>query len=53
MGEIADMMIDGTLCVECGVYITEEEHKANGIKMPADYPIRCNNCEFNDSSEEK
>jgi predicted nucleic acid-binding Zn ribbon protein len=23
MGEIADMMLDGTLCIMCGVYIGE------------------------------
>lgn len=44
MGEIADMMTDGTLCVECGVYIEESEHKRNGIEMPAGYPISCNDC---------
>ena len=44
MGEIADMMLDGTLCLQCGVYIPEEEHKANGIQLPAGYPIKCNDC---------
>ena len=26
MGDIADMMLDGTLCEGCGVYIEEEGH---------------------------
>ena len=32
MGEIADTMLDGTLCAGCGVYLDVE---------PAGYPIYC------------
>ena len=36
MGEIADMMLDGTLCAACGVYLDQE---------PAGYPVYCGACE--------
>ena len=36
MGEIADMMIDGTLCEGCGVYLDDG---------PSGYPRRCADCE--------
>ncbi len=36
MGEIADAMLDGTVCQECGVFI--EEPPANGI------PRHCTDC---------
>lgn len=36
MGEIADMMIDGTLCEGCGVHLDDE---------PAGYPRRCADCQ--------
>ena len=35
MGEIAEMMLDGTMCQQCGEYIGE----------PVGYPIYCENCE--------
>ena len=35
MGEIADMMLDGTLCEWCGVYIDGEE---------PGYPRLCPDC---------
>lgn len=35
MGEIADMMLDGTLCEGCGVYL--------GSDMG--FPMRCPDCE--------
>ena len=35
MGEIADMMLDGTLCQGCGGYIGEA----------VDYPRYCSDCE--------
>jgi len=34
MGDIADMMLDGTLCEGCGVYLGEA----------VDYPRRCGPC---------
>ena len=37
MGEVADMMIDGTLCHGCGVYI--EEGQAEG------FPRYCSDCQ--------
>jgi len=36
MGEISDMMLDGTLCMDCGEYIGKEDEG---------YPQRCNSCE--------
>jgi len=35
MGEIADMMLDGTLCEGCGVYLR------NSL---GSFPQRCNDC---------
>ena len=35
MGEIADMMLDGTLCEGCGVYLE------NSL---GDFPQRCRDC---------
>jgi hypothetical protein len=39
MGEIADMMLDGTLCVQCGVFIGN----------PVGYPVNCG-CESDSMS---
>ena len=36
MGEIADMMLDGTLCAGCGEFLNEE---------PTGYPVYCAGCE--------
>lgn len=35
MGEIAEMMMDGTLCEGCGVFFNE---------IPFGYPCRCDDC---------
>ena len=35
MGEIAEMMLDGTLCEGCGVFLNAE---------PTGYPCYCNSC---------
>ena len=35
MGEIADMMLDGTLCQCCGVVLD---------KQPVGYPVTCAGC---------
>ena len=53
MGEIADMMLDGTLCVGCGVFL-EENHRPTGKKdkegrdiveaIEEGYPIYCPDC---------
>lgn len=40
MGEIADMMLDGTLCEGCGVYLDDS---GDG------FPRRCSSCEPFDS----
>jgi hypothetical protein len=41
MGEIADMMLDGTLCQSCGEYLDQE---------PCGYPVSCGGCAgFNDA----
>lgn len=43
MGEIADMMLDGTLCQGCGVYIGE----CGG------YPVSCDGCADENDSEQQ
>lgn len=37
MGEIADMMLDGTMCQECGVWMNDG---ADGDG----YPVTCSDC---------
>lgn len=40
MGEIAEMMLDGTLCSQCGEFLGE----------PEGYPLTCSSCsDFNES----
>lgn len=43
MGDVADMMIDGTLCQSCGVYIGSD----NG------YPTYCRGCQREHDAAEK
>lgn len=43
MGEIADMMLDGTLCCECGAYIGSD----------CDYPIKCEDCKKEDKHDKR
>lgn len=41
MGEVAEMMLDGTLCQCCGIYLDDDEtdeEPGNG------YPITCKSC---------
>jgi len=42
MGEIADMMLDGTLCQTCGTFIDN----------PCDYPRYCAGCQPEEETEE-
>jgi methionyl-tRNA synthetase len=39
MGDIAEMILEGILCEDCGCYIEDEE--AEG------YPRKCNDCKKN------
>lgn len=39
MGDVADMMLDGTLCCCCGVYVGEA----------VGYPVKCEDCEREES----
>ena len=39
MGEIAEMMISGILCCQCGETLDEEI-----IEMQLDIPVICNSC---------
>lgn len=45
MGEIADMMLDGTMCQVCGQWINEGED-GDG------FPVTCEDCGGNDWDEE-
>ncbi len=42
MGDIADMMLDGTLCQVCGEYIGTNN----------DYPTTCEGCKVDDTVHE-
>ena len=37
MGEVAEMMLDGTLCQYCGVYLDNED--------PGGFPESCEDCQ--------
>lgn len=43
MGDIADDMVNGACCEECGVYFTEEHG----------YPVLCEACWTEDSTTQK
>lgn len=43
MGEIAEMMLDGTLCASCGVYMDGE---------PAGFPEDCETCALEAEEDE-
>jgi hypothetical protein len=40
MGEIAEMMMDGTVCQECGEYLDPDD----GYDPPGDFPRFCRSC---------
>lgn len=45
MGEIADMVLDGTLCQECGGLVYEgNPDKADDLDMTPGHPRTCKNC---------
>lgn len=41
MGDMADMMLDGTLCAECGVFIDDEEEGYDGADGIPRYCYDC------------
>jgi len=43
MGDIADMMLDGTLCCVCGGYVGEG----------CDFPTMCKDCKKEEAKNEK
>jgi hypothetical protein len=52
VGEIAEMMLDGTLCQNCGTFLGVRVIRENGGKVegseiiePPGFPISCENCE--------
>lgn len=45
MGEIAEMMLEGILCQECGGFI--DDHEADG------YPRSCKDCQEDAANERK
>lgn len=48
MGEVADMMLDGTLCHQCGAYI--DEH-SDGVPRLCDYCDPQEKSIFNEDKE--
>lgn len=42
MGDIADMMLDGILCEQCGVYLHSDG---------PGYPVRCGSCKKGERTE--
>ena len=47
MGEIADAMLEGDLCCQCGVFLEEEDNPIDGI------PCLCNDCKKENKKENK
>lgn len=52
MGDVADMMLEGVLCCECGVLIEARRfRKAGGVlegtalKKRPGYPVPCEDCQ--------
>ena len=43
MGEIAELMLEGYLCHQCGVFLSEE---------PTGYPTLCESCQEDEDSIE-
>ena len=43
MGEIAEMMLDGTMCEQCGQFISDE---------PVGYPMVCDECETENEDDD-
>jgi hypothetical protein len=41
MGEVAEMMLDGTLCAGCGDLLIDPE-----TEEPAGYPQYCGTCQY-------
>lgn len=44
MGDVADMMDDGTLCSSCGVFLSTE---------PMGFPVECSECRADTTRDEK
>lgn len=49
MGEIADSMIEGFACAECGVYLENNEtvyaqHDRKKSKVGCGFPVICKDC---------
>ena len=42
MGDVADMMMDGTLCEGCGEFIDDD---------PPGYPRKCRDCKKDDKKD--
>jgi hypothetical protein len=44
MGDIADMMLDGTLCEQCGSYIDTRRHDGLDDDEPPGFTQTCKDC---------
>jgi hypothetical protein len=46
MGEVTDMVLDGTLCKTCGVLVYNGNgHLANKLEITPGFPRNCRSCE--------
>ena len=46
MGELTDMILDGTLCKECGAMVYQgDPNKARTIEVSPGHPRKCSNCQ--------
>lgn len=41
MGEVADMMYEGTVCYICGIFL---DYLEDGDVEPVGYPVPCSDC---------
>lgn len=44
MGEMSDMMLDGTLCMECGQLLASPSEEDPNVLEPLGYPAKCESC---------
>jgi len=53
MGEIADMVFDGTLCEQCGCFMDDLILDGNTLDDPPGYPRLCPSCRRGDKKRHK
>lgn len=53
MGEVADMMLDGTLCQQCGVFMGPDWARSSDDWQPKGHPVTCKSCRKDERKKRK